>query len=508
MKKEKLKTAKKSQTILFLIIMTCIILISLIVIYAKSNIDSTQEFKVSECNNCNVILISLDVLRADHMSLYGYNLNTTPNMNKLAKKSLVFNQMYANGYFTLPNHMSLMTGVYPLTHKINWPGQDDVILSPKIRTLTEILKENNYNTIWVGESNDSFLGFNRGMERGFKEFHRPLLTKSNKLLTESNVDKNLNNLNSILRINHDNKFFLSIHTYINHYPYFYPEPFNSHFTQQNISSIPASYGEQRFETWKRLKDAYENNITLDKRHDIRNLSFFVGSKFKDKFIHSFENNNYSEIKNENIILVREAFFELMHNVSNKGILEIRQLYDNGVYYADYVVGRIFDDLKQQGLLNNTIIIITSDHGEGLYEHGELGHDNFYDYNIHIPLIIYLPGLKNGIRIDKMTQSVDIMPTLLQILNISTPTQVQGKNILEKKNVNDYVYGYSLKQYYVKNNDWKLIINFDNEEELYNLINDPEEQVNLVDNKDKKIEEVKEKLENELLKWKIKQNIVE
>jgi arylsulfatase A-like enzyme len=168
------------------------------------------------------------------------------------------------------------------------------------------------------------------------------------------------------------------------------------------------------------------------------------------------------------------------------------LYDGEVAASDHEIGRIIEQLESLDLLKNSLLIITSDHGENLYEHDmEYGHYGVYDSSIRIPLIFTMPGVlpKNG-RISHVVQSIDIAPTILSVLGIKAPDQFQGRNLGpliqgESSDWNSIAYSMMFRDnrnfFALRKDDWKIILDsraHGKEFELYHIPTDPDEENNL------------------------------
>jgi len=174
---------------------------------------------------------------------------------------------------------------------------------------------------------------------------------------------------------------------------------------------------------------------------------------------------------------------------------IISLYDNGIAYVDKCIGDLFEMLKSMNLFDNSLIIITADHGEEFQEHGYMLHDNPYYYEeiVRVPLVVKLPkahtNLKNsgeGLVVDGLVESIDIMPTILDLLAIEGP-KMQGKSLKELISGNgrgkEYVFGFGLSgSLFIRTDRWKLVNDSGVQKDrfkLFDLHNDPAEQINLV-----------------------------
>ncbi len=214
----------------------CLLLIVVYLGLTIFHIDLKSLFIRPVCKDCNVILISLDTLGANHLPCYGYDRNTAPNLCKFASENILFRNAYSNAGWTLPSHFSIFTSLYPKHH--NMETYSDT-LSNKIPTLTEILNKNGYQTIWVGSTNDPTLPLNKGLGRGF-----------NKIISNAyrtNIDQWTKGLNDFIEnSNKGKKTFLFLHTYWVHDPYLLgniPNRDKNLFIKDNAYSIPMTTDE-------------------------------------------------------------------------------------------------------------------------------------------------------------------------------------------------------------------------------------------------------------------------
>lgn len=457
---------------------------------------SNEELTIGQYKDCNLIVISLGNLGARHMSLYGYQRKTTPNLDKWAHDAMVFENVFSPASWTLPVATSLFSSLCPYTHKIfNRDIQNT--LNKSIKTLPEILRENNYKTAAFTGGLDYYKGFSH--MRGFEYIdENPNLTGFEVTLAQAE---------NWLSQNSDKKFFLFIHGYTTHSPFDPPKEF------KGIFSNPKG-----------------KNITVDYKRSIR------GFKASD-------NNTY-----EAYYAGGTPWFRGPHPIGQeKEVVKIiltqddinylRDLYDEEVLYEDFMIGKFLNSLDKT-ILNNTIIVVFSEHGEMFAKHGRFGRagtirGTLYDDVIHISLIIKLPERQDK-RVNGLVQIIDIMPTIIDLLDIPSSQKIQGKSLLPLintgKSVNEYVYaglqfnvGKPVPQppFYlfrsinesIRGRKWKLIreITFADtssntdqkiaEEtfELYNLQDDPDELINLTDKHPNITKDLKERL-SRWVKW--------
>jgi len=369
----------------------------------------------------NIILISIDALRADHLSCYGYHRNTSPNIDRLASQGVLFKNAFSQATWTLPSHASIFFSQYVWRHKVDNRNKR---LVNSFATLAEILKDRNYATcafVGGGLLSARFGFFNQGFE--IYDDGSPRRRKHYKI--SSYINKLLSWLESV----RNRKFFLFIHTYDVHSPYNPPAP----------------------------------------------------------------------------------YFDLYTKGRCEGELDyIMAVYDGGINYVDDQLGKIFEKLDQLGIDDNTIIIITADHGEAFREHGRLGHGHKpYIEIAHVPLIMKGPGIPRNRTYENYVQHIDIVPTILEILNIPQRKEMQGRSILPlmkiceiQKCPKTYSWGrdrnrrpqrpFSMS---LRTKEWTYIMNQEGLDELYDRINDPKEQKNLIKKRPLIAQKLKEELED-------------
>jgi len=318
----------------------------------------------------NVILISLDTLRADHLKCYGYDRETSSHMDRLAADGALFRNAYSSTSWTLPSHMSLLTSLDNRNHRVNKANPH---LDISIATLADLLRKNGYLThaITGGALVSHRFGFSKGFD-GYREFkrsqHHP-----------RSAETLFRHFNQWVSKNKDKRFFLFLHTYQTHDPYTCPSPYNSAF----FDGKPMPWNEGDMEKIL-FGDKRENHVPF------RNLS---------------------SLEQENIIA----------------------LYDGEIHYTDEVlIQPLIEELKKLGLYQNTMIILTSDHGEEFFDHGAWYHGHtLYKELIQIPLIIKFPHSEyRDQQIGDTVRIVDIMPTILEQLGIDySPYSLDGISLI-------------------------------------------------------------------------------
>ncbi len=408
----------------------------------------------------NILLFTIDACRPDHFGCYGYNRNTTPNIDKLAKEGVLFTRAFSQSAWTTPGMISIFSSLYPPTHGVD---AKDRTLKDDVLTLPKVLKEKGYVVPvlpkFVDIPNYWHLGFDEVDKERFKGEEGEDLLK----LIEAYKDKS---------------FFIWYHYHGLHLPYNPPTPYDLMFRKDVVNGTSTD----------------SENISI-----IRRLSI---------------------IKNGPI------------NFNDADKSAAIALYDGQIRQLDDYVGQFINKLDEWGILDNTLIFITSDHGEELFEHGFIGHAStslnakLYDEIIHIPLIIWCPKKLKHKIINDLVQQIDFMPTILDLLSIPIPGGLQGRSllplILDKPNdklqpaspnieqetifCETILGGYQstkemeqIKPRCIRTKEWKLIytngLNGD-KYELYDLKNDPKEEKNVVE----KYPDVAKELKEKLFRW--------
>jgi arylsulfatase A-like enzyme len=398
----------------------------------------------------NIILISIDTLRADHLSCYGYPRPTTPNIDRIAAQGLRFEKAISQSPKTTPSHMTMFTSLYPEVHgsRRDYQGKSFVKLPASWKTLPEILKAHGWRTAAFTGGVQVAKGF--GFERGFDVFEENLLRLKPQGLEPA--------LAWLSQIKPDEKFFLFIHTYQVHDPYCPPPPYNKLYDPGYDGWIE--------DDWEKLSNASQPG-KLFPAHNI----FWGGAEKGVK----------GDQLNLDIITERDT----RHMVA---------LYDGNIAYTDEVLGGFFNELEKKGVLGSgrTLLIITSDHGEEFREHGDFLHKKLYRETMQVPLIFYWPGkLGPGKVVKGQVRLLDLAPTILDLIGLPVNLQMQGVSLKSVMNSNDraVLSAYSedpfLRRDFSLRTESAMYYQMENEgkKELYFEMLDPGEQTNLYTEKD-------------------------
>jgi hypothetical protein len=313
-----------------------------------------------------VILISLDTLRADRLGVYGAELPTSPNLDALATRGVVFENAQAPAPWTLPSHRTLLTGLQPLTHGALIGNRHS--LRSEITTLGEILQGEGFST--VGIHGGGFVAAAYGFAEGFDRYDQI-----------EQLDDGVDAAIDVLLSDADQDLFLFLHSYQVHGPYLEEE------------ADLAALGTRYFELRQQLRDLIRPR----------------------------------ELGSHDYLTRRSLSGEALP----PGQLEmVKLLYDGGLRSADRKLSRLFTALDESGQLDEALIVVTSDHGDGFEEHGLLLHANsLYRELLHVPLIWVGPGVPAGVRVEQPVGSADVAPTLLELLGIDVPAELDGRSLV-------------------------------------------------------------------------------
>jgi len=406
-----------------------------------------------------VLLVVVDTLRQDRLSCYGYDRQTTPHLDCLARQGLIFENAFTSAPWTLPSHGSLMTGLLPTEHGSHW---EHFPLSPETPTLAEHFLAAGYRTF--GQSANPWLSSRNGYDRGFATYRVGMVPLQQIMSTgdkgaEKTVRQTLAWIDSPAG-EEVKPFFVFLNLMEPHEPYVPPQRYTGHFGHQGSPEME-----------ERLRDT-----TL-------HLKVVSG--------------------------------EAALTAEDHSILSDR--YDALVAYTDFQLGRLLAGLGARGLLEKTIVVVLADHGENLGDHGLLSHQFcLYDSLLRIPLLVSGPQpLPPGTRRNATVQITDILPAILQLCGIGEPGTgepgvVSGAAFARmfahngdvipagtdrvgmaeyqlplgalarlKKVAPDFDQGHLRRRLYtLRDGPWKIIGSPGRPPELYNLDHDPEEMKNL------------------------------
>ncbi|NLF01498.1 MAG: sulfatase-like hydrolase/transferase [Anaerolineales bacterium] len=400
-----------------------------------------------------VILIDIDTLRADHLSCYGYRYPTSPHIDRLAEQGTLFEFFFAPNIPTQPAHTTIYSGQHAVTHGIAAHSSDIMHLPAGTPWLTSLLKRAGVLTAAVDNLDDQKPWFSPG----YAEYYNPLPYA---LGMHSAKQVNDVALPWLQRHAHED-FFLFLHPWDPHTPYEPPEPYRERFYEGNRNDPAPAHPVSDWAAQPAYPFFEERMVT--KLQPINDLDY------------------------------------------------IRALYDAEIASADEHIGVLMDALDELGIADETLVLLTSDHGEIMMDHiGYFDHAGLYEGNIRIPLIVRGPGVQAGRRLSGMAQHIDLAPTVLECFGQPVPAAMEGRGLWDALQGSDWA-GYETiylteatweAKWGIRTEEWKLIktvssgVHGVEGDELYHLTEDPDENRNLIES----APEVADQLDLQLVRW--------
>jgi arylsulfatase A-like enzyme len=417
----------------------------------------------------NVLLITIDSIRADRLGAYGFSAAHTPTLDRLASQGARFEHAICQLPQTDPSHAALLTGLYASTNGVKVHMVDK--LSPNVQTMADVFKAGGYTTgaiySWVS-LDPPFCGLNQG----FDTYQGYVLNR-----TGAFSNRGLEQVAAFYR------------TVKDHVPI--------------VNTADVALG---------ASQDYEN--TLDGRADVTTAAalqwidahasrgpFFLWVHYYDPHYPYSPPAGYDHLFNLRYTGHIDGSVQTMHQITggtlvptSADLARLRELYQGEISFADAQIHRVFSDLENRGLLDDTIIALTGDHGESFGEHGDWEHGKLvYETEVRVPLLLRYPRqVAAGQIVSTPVQLIDVMPTLLQLTGLTAPKPVQGTSFLPllgppmvpppSPAAGRVTFTELADESFVAmlTADWKLIRNNANEQlQLYLLSDDEAETNNLV-----------------------------
>jgi len=343
------------------------------------NVSLAIDQQINAPKGPNVIILLVDALRKDHLGLYGYHRETTPNIDRFSQEAVIFQNAISQSSWTPPSIASLFSSFYPSVHGVISRGRSkEHSLDDKIVTFAEVLKEKGYKTA-AFLANPIIIkraSFDQGFDVFVDRSHVPppkVIRKAFRWITKNKYElaylpaPELNR--RALQWIHQNKnspFFAYLHYMDVHSPYELPQPYDSFFQSNKV----------------RLMNEKEVDQFVHFEEDHRDLNYYIDR------------------------------------------------YDGGIRFMDAQIGQLLKKLEEYGLLKNTIVVITADHGEAFLDHGFSNHGwTLYQEEINVPLIVKLPEtMASPRKIQDKVGLIDIGVTILSALNYSFPYKTDGLDL--------------------------------------------------------------------------------
>jgi arylsulfatase A-like enzyme len=409
----------------------------------------------------NVVLIVMDTVRADHLSVYGYERDTTPTLKQFGGGAVVYRNGVSAGDMTLSTHASLFTGLYAVRHGAH-RDRGGVMGSPLRQshsTLAEMLAQHGYETAAV-VANAAYLSSAFGLSQGFAHYDQRL-----PVFPLARVQQ-LYSVRSLVR-----KALMR-------------------FAQ------PADYDR----VVRRAGEINETVFSQLGRLQATGRPFFLFVNYMDAHALYLPPPPFDrKFGAPDARFTREDYYRLAERVRRGAKLsdqrrdQLISQYDGGIAYLDSELARLFDRLKSMGLYENTLIAVTSDHGEAFGEHNVMEHGvSTHSDQVHVPWIVRYPGgAASQVKQSEDASSVDLLPTVLDVAGYDTPAHVEGVSLRKAAATPRPVFAESYPKWQwtdvarfrrveraVIVGKWKLITSTAGQCELYDVPADPLETKNL------------------------------
>jgi arylsulfatase A-like enzyme len=423
--------------------------------------------KFATAGKPNILLITMDTVRADHLSLYGYKRNTTPNLTGFAREATVYERLMASSAFTPPTHGSIFTGLYPSWHGVDVSTEHPSggSLPPRTRTMAGMLHDAGY---WTAEAvaNYGHLGAGTGLTRGFER-------------TQIKEAAHFSDFNRPFYLREGARKVLS------------------------LVASPAEFRQYRLRATDINRHAF---ALLEEAHN-RRSPFFVFLNYMDAhgpylppspFRERFSAGEGNPIAMQDFPTVVREVNEGKRVLNEEEKRYLESQYDGGIAFMDAAIGELLTRLRELGLYDNTLVMITADHGEAFGEHSRMEHaiGSVYQDQLHVPLLVKYPGQRAGNRSDALVSQVDFLPTVLDLAGITPPAGLQGQDLRSMRSDSDAIFAQAMApgphrantpshgmRRAIFSGRWKLIVWTDGDPELYDVAADPGELKNLYQPRD-------------------------
>ena len=325
----------------------------------------------------NILLVSIDSLRPDHLGCYGYGKPTSPFIDSLAAEGLLFENALSTTSWTLPAHAALFTGLRDSVHGLVDNGRS---LNAEHSTLAEVLSAGGYRTagfyggpylhpvFGVGQGFETYVNCMSQSELG-EEVRQEAMLPDSRSHTDVTGPRTRQAVArwAAATVEDARPYFLFVHLWDVHYDYTAPEEYVRMFDEGYVGEVD-------------------------------------GRLMSNPAIHG--------------------------EMSERDLEHLLALYDAEIRFTDDVLRGLLQDLGALGMLENTLVVLTSDHGEEFFEHRQKGHNkSLYDEVLRVPLILHWPGeIPAGARTQLQVQLIDLMPTLIATTKVAALGSVQGRDL--------------------------------------------------------------------------------
>lgn len=375
----------------------------------------------------NIVLVSIDTARADAFGFGSHGARITPHLDRLSREGARFSRAFAQDNWTLPSHASLFTSLYPPSHGVENLGS---VLERRHPTLAELLRARGYRTgAFVDTDRDGFVGAARGFDHGFDDYlHYPDARNPAQIFLPARLWADVS---IFFEAGHADGLVGSAIHWID-------VGRARRGRDGRAGASGPGDGERGRRPFFLFLHLYDVHASWGSRWPLHRLPYTAHDPYyaqstgapppaRDHFVLEGRSGaRYLAAVNRRL----RAGTEREALVPDPALEQLRALYDSGVSYVDRQLGRLDAYLQASGLEENTIVVVTSDHGEAFLEHDEFLHEQEYHETLHVPLIWrFPPVIPEGRVISETAELVDIAPTLLRLAGLPAPAEFQGRDLL-------------------------------------------------------------------------------
>jgi arylsulfatase A-like enzyme len=453
----------------------------------------------------NVILVTVDTLRADHIGAYGNPHIQTPALDQLASEGAVFETCYAQSNVTVPSHLTILSSLSTMDHGVLGNGGP---LPDPVLTLPQIFADAGYRTAAIVSAKHLGPEFAVGSSlTALDYYHAP-----RRLSEPAAADETNTHLFRWMGSSCAEPFFIWVHYWDPHMPYAPPgdfdrmyydgDPYDERHTSMHGVTQAWHHYERRplgalLETHRDEVQALQDTLDVD-RTTLKELIL----ERQDLARYTSDPGEAAALRArlDGLAQLIRANLPLQPGLA-AWLTQVRDLkfpqaqYAGEVSYVDQAVGALRAELERLGIADRTIVIITGDHGESLGEHGiYFGHAGMYDTTLRVPLLMWAPGRIGVGRHSDIVSGLDVAPTILHLAGLPLPPTMQGRNVFADPDPGAEATVVSVanhgRQIMMREGRWKLVRTLESfyyvdgfapragDIELYDLQVDPHELVNL------------------------------
>lgn len=401
------------------------------------------------CKNCNVVFLNIDLLRADFVGLLNSSIGHTPNIDTFFKNSIIFNNVSSSSGVTAISNTATLTsrygdftyGLLKRTYKDKPPQMPHhhLDLYLKTPTIAETLKSNGYTTININHG--WYAGKQMLLNRGIDIY-----------FGSGEVDA--------------------------------------------VDNVPAKVIRKTTEILKEFSEKSEPFFLLMRSEDLRGLPYrypidrlrFENPKVEYRQIAQENYDIYFQPLQDGTLSVKFPSNPKINWMTNEQVEEYQHLsyllYKQQLEFVDEELGKMFHILSDSKLKKNTIIVLYSNHGDGLYDNRVPNHGVSYQSCVSVPVLIKHPKIESPVLLEDYISLIDLVPTIEEMVAVNSPKNIDGISLVSlikglKTYPNTYIFGTDKESKYIRKGEYKLIVWSDRVKELFNLKKDPKEKINLI-----------------------------